>query len=65
MSDMAHRGADVVDGTGDNLRGGNMLLSQEGERDPDTIILVALPPYGETAGLDLVSSFFFQLFTIL
>jgi hypothetical protein len=33
-------------------------VSEEGERDPDTIVIVSLAPYGEQVGMNLVRLYF-------
>ena len=52
-----------VDGMGDrqvDINGNEVgrHVYEEGERDPDTVILVSLAPYGEQVGMNLVRPFF-------
>jgi hypothetical protein len=53
------RGDRFVDANGndvENVGGGHMMV-EEGERDPNTLILVSIAPYGEQVHINLVSIF--------
>ena len=50
-----------VDGMGDrqvDINGNKVGRHVYEERDPDTVILVSLAPYGEQVGMNLVRPFF-------
>ena len=61
------RGDRFVDANGNDVEnmdnngnvGGRHMMVEEGERDPNTLILVSITPYGEQVLMNLVTQFVF------